>query len=86
MIAKQRSTTDQKPNAWIVNPNDRGRKSIKTGNKVYLQDSQNFEIELFNPLKEPVLADIKVNGKSVSSSGLVLRPGERFYLDCFIDD
>jgi len=85
MKAKQRST-DQKPNAWIVNPKDRGRKSIKSDNKVYLKDGQNFEIELFNPLQESVLAEIKVNGKPVSSTGLVLRPAERFYLDCFVDD
>lgn len=86
MKAKQRSVTDQKPNAWIVNPKDRGRKSIKSDNKVYLKDGQNFEIELFNPLQESVLAEIKVNGKSVSSTGIVLRPAERFYLDCFVDD
>lgn len=83
---KPRSQADQKPNAWVVNPKDRGRKSIKKDNKIYLKDGQNFELELFNPLTESVLAEIKVNGKSVSSSGLVLKPGERFYLDCFIDD
>ena len=33
-----------------------------------------------------MLADIKLNGNSISKGGLVLRPGERFYLDCFIDD
>lgn len=86
MKAIKRSAIDQKPSAWIVNPTDRGRKSIKTDNKIYLEDGNNFEIELFNPLNESVLSDIKVNGKSVSSSGLVLRPGERFYLDCFLDD
>lgn len=75
-----------KPNAWIVNPTDRGRKSIKSNNKVYLQDGQEFQIELHNPLTESVLADVKVNGQSVSKTGLVLRPAERFYLDCFIDD
>ena len=30
--------------------------------------------------------DIKLNGNSISKSGLVLNPGQRFYLDCFIDD
>ena len=75
-----------KPNAWVVNTTDRGRKSIKSGNKVYLQDGQEFQIELHNPLSESVLADIRINGKSVSKTGLVLRPAERFYLDCFIDD
>ena len=86
MKAQQGSHVDQKPNAWVINPKDRGRKAIKKDNKVYLQDGQEFQIELFNPLKESVLSEIKVNGKSVSSTGLVLRPGERFYLDCFIDD
>lgn len=77
------STT--KPGAWVVNSKDRGRKSIKSG-KVYLTDSEEFEIELFNPLTECVLADIKLNGQSISKTGLVLKPGQRFYLDCFIDD
>ena len=77
------STT--KPGAWVVNSKDRGRKSIKNG-KVYLTDSEEFEIELFNPLTECVLADIKLIGKSISKTGLVLKPGQRFYLDCFIDD
>lgn len=78
-------SSDQ-PNAWIVNPHDRGRKSIKSGNSIYLIDGDPFEIELHNPLPESVLADVRVNGKSVSKTGLVLRPAERFYLDCFIDD
>jgi len=73
------------PSAWIVNSTDRGRKSVKNG-KVYLSDKFEFEIELFNPLQECVLADIKLNGNSISKSGLVLNPGQRFYLDCFIDD
>lgn len=74
------------PCAWIVSTNDRGRKSIKNNNRVYLKDKEGFEIELYNPLTDSVLADIKVNGSSVSKSGLVIRPGERFYLDCFVDD
>lgn len=73
------------PGAWIVNPKDKGRKSIKNGN-VYLNNGDYFEIELFNPLRKSVLAKIKLNGVRISSSGLILRPGERVYLDCFIDD
>ena len=83
-MAKQvKSTTT--PSAWVVNSKDRGRKSIKKG-KVYLEDKEEFLIELFNPLKDCVLADIKLNGNSISKSGLVLNPGQRYYLDCFIDD
>ena len=77
--------TTTTPSAWVVNSKDRGRKSIKKG-KVYLQDKEEFQIELFNPLQDCILADIKLNGKSISQAGLVLNPGQRFYLDCFIDD
>ena len=84
-MAKKTATTITAPAAWIVNSNDRGRKSIKKG-KVYLQDKEEFQIELYNPLQNCVLADIKLNGNSISKSGLVLNPGQRFYLDCFIDD
>ncbi len=79
------------PGAWIVtnthntNPSDRGRKSIK-GGKVYLKDKQNFEIELFNPLNVTILCKISLNGNRISNSGLVLKPGERVYLDRFIDE
>lgn len=85
MIAKKPKSIVTKPSAWIVSPKDKGRKSIKNG-KVYLNDKDEFEIELYNPMQDCVLADIKLNGKSISSSGLILKPGQRFYLDCFIDD
>jgi hypothetical protein len=84
-MAKQIAQTSTKPNAWIVSSNDRGRKSIKSG-KVFLNDGDEFEIELFNPLTVSVLADIKLNGQSISKTGLVVKPGQRIYLDCFIDD
>ena len=84
-MAKTIATSNSKPGAWIVSPNDKGRKSIKNG-KVFLNDGDEFEIELFNPLTVSVLADIKLNGQSISKTGLVVKPGQRVYLDCFIDD
>ena len=84
MANKAKNNRVEKPSAWVVS-SDKGRKSIKNG-KVYLKDKEEFQIELFNPLSDCVLADIKLNGNAISESGLVLRPGERFYLDCFIDD
>jgi len=83
MITKSRKNAQ--PGAWIVNPNDRGRKAIKSGN-VYLKDGDEFEIEIFNPLKVNILADIRLNGNPISSTGLIIRPGKREYLDCFIED
>lgn len=76
---------NSKPGAWVVSSKDRGRKSIKKG-KVYLKDKENFEIELYNPLNDSVLADIKINKNSISENGLIIKPGQRVYLDCFIDD
>ena len=73
------------PGAWIVNPTDRGRIAIRSG-KCFLQNGFCFDIELFNPLTECVLADIKLNNQSISKTGLVVKPGQRIYLDCFIDD
>lgn len=84
-MAKAIAQTSTKPSAWIVTPNDKGRKSIKSG-KIFLEDKEEFEIELFNPLAVSVLSDIKLNGQSISKTGLVLKPGQRVYLDCFIDD
>jgi hypothetical protein len=73
------------PGAWVCNPKDKGRKSIKSGN-IYLQNNEEFQIEIFNPLKECVLADIRLNNQSISKTGLVIKPGQRVYLDCFVDD
>lgn len=84
-MATKVKATPSAPGAWVVNSKDRGRKSIKNG-KVYLIDKEEFQIELYNPLQKCVLADIKLNGSSISKAGLVLNPGQRFYLDCFIED
>jgi len=93
-MAKTSRREVKSPSAWIVAPKDRGRKSVKfdtqsdnkTKGTVYLTNGEEFQIELYNPLTQCVLADIKLNGNSISKGGLVLRPAERFYLDCFIDD
>ncbi len=84
MKVKQTKGTNL-PGAWIVNPKDKGRKSIK-GDKIYLDNGQEFEIEIFNPLKKSILADIRLNGNSICKTGLVIKPGQRVYLDCFVDD
>ena len=51
----------------------------------YLHKSSQFQIELFNPTTDKVLAKIKLNNKLISQSGLVLRPGERVFLDRYFD-
>lgn len=51
----------------------------------YLQSGQEFQIEIFNPTKEVVLAKITLNNKALSQGGLVLNPGERIFLDRYLD-
>ena len=71
------------PTAHITT--NKSRRKIHTGNQVYLKDGENFEFELFNPTTGSVLAKIKLNGKEISSSGIVLKPGQRVFLDRFFD-
>jgi hypothetical protein len=64
---------------------NRNRLKHYSGDTVYLKDNTCFEIELYNPKQLKVLAKIEINGQSVSGNGIVLRPGERVFLERWID-
>jgi hypothetical protein len=51
----------------------------------YLQKGQEFQLELFNPTTGTILAKIFLNGNAISQGGLVLKPGQRIFLDRYID-
>lgn len=51
----------------------------------YLNKGQEFQIELFNPTTNNILAKISLNSKPIAQGGLVIRPGERVFLDRYID-
>lgn len=51
----------------------------------YLQKGQEFEIELFNPTQDIILAKIILNNKPLSQGGLVLKPGERVFIERYLD-
>lgn len=51
----------------------------------YLQKGQEFQIELFNPTSDVILAKIHLNGKAISQGGLILNPGQRVFLDRYLD-
>lgn len=55
------------------------------GDSIYLKDQQKFGIELFNPNSISYLAKIKINGNEISNSGILLKPGQRVYLERFIN-
>ena len=52
---------------------------------IYLKDGTNFEIELWNPTTSKVLASISIDGKIISDKGIIVKPGERVYLERWID-
>lgn len=63
----------------------KSRLKIYNGNKVFLNDGDNFEFELYNPKQKSVLAKIKLNGEYISNTGIVIKPGQRIYLERFFD-
>lgn len=84
---KQKVQADAQPSAHICINKSRLKQYDKTNNfgKVYLEKNSSFEIELYNPTKDVILAKISLNGKLISQSGLILKPCERVFLDRFID-
>jgi len=76
------NASTEKPSAFITN----GKQRVKQySNSVYLKNGDTFEIELFNPTHKTILAKIKINDEYVSSSGIILKPGQRIFLERFID-
>lgn len=58
--------------------------SSKYQKVVYLNDGDEFQIQLFNPEKFPIAAKIHLNGEELSDM-LVIRPGERIWLERYLD-
>ena len=73
---------DTAPSAYVTKEKQR----IKQYNNdtVFLNNGEEFEIELYNPTSSKFLAKIELNGKSIGS-GVVLRPGERVFLERYLD-
>ena len=70
------------PQSFITRSKQRLKQHIDT---VYLNNGDEFEIELYNPTQNKVLAKIELNGKSIGN-GIVLRPGERVFLERYLDE
>lgn len=65
---------------------NKSRTRVEKDGTVYLSDGQDFELELYNPMQARVLVKISVDGMPMSASGVVLNPGQRVYLDRWIDE
>lgn len=71
------------PSAFIT---VRKQRQKQNGKNVYLHDRTEFEIELHNPTNESILAKISLNGSRISNSGVVLKPGQRVFLERYLDE
>lgn len=71
-----------KPCAYITKDKQRVK---QFGQNVYLKDGSEFEIELYNPSRKTVLSKIKINREFIKGGGIILRPGERVFLERYID-
>ena len=76
-------TKNGTPCAYVT----KDKKRLKqVGQNVYLKNGEEFELELFNPTSNLVLSKIKLNGKYISGGGIVLKPGQRIFLERYLDD
>ena len=70
------------PTAFITKDKQRLKQN---GTNVYLSNGEEFEIELFNPTQLSILAKIKINGTYLSGGGIVVKPGQRIFLERYLD-
>jgi hypothetical protein len=70
------------PQLFITKGKQRLKQYVDT---VYLNNGDEFELELFNPTQKKLLAKIELNGSPIGN-GIILRPGERVFLERYLDD
>lgn len=77
------TTNVSKPTAHITKK--KSRLKVYNGHNVFLNDKDNFEFEIHNPTQKSVLCKIKLNGEYISSTGIIIKPGQRVFLERFLD-
>ncbi len=76
------TTKVAEPTAYITVKKQRVKQN---GKNVYLDNNTEFELELYNPTDTKLKVTIEFDGNLISTSGIVLRPGERIFLDRYLD-
>lgn len=77
------NTQAPKPEAFIAV--NKGRRKVEGTNRVYLNNDQEFQIELFNPTTNNILAKIFINGEELNQAGLLIKPAQRIFLERYLD-
>lgn len=77
------------PSATVVSRNPKtsslDEMKLYEGKYFFLENGQEFQLRLFNPLSETIAARISFNG-APSASKLIIRPGEDITIDRFLDN
>ena len=82
MIKINKPSRDVVPTVFITKNKQRVKQF--ENNIVYLNNGDEFQLELFNPTTNKILAKILLN-ENLIGSGIVLRPGERVFLERYLD-
>lgn len=80
---KKISIQNEQPTVNITK--NKSRLKVYENSKVFLNDGETFEFEIHNPTSKKVMVKIKLNGEYISTSGIVLYPAQRIFLERFID-
>jgi len=56
----------------------------KKKNKVYLHNGDNFQLKLFNPLRERIGVQLRMNGVKVDNDLLIINPGQEMVVERYI--
>lgn len=85
--SKSAASTTVVPTAHIATHNNRQKQYNPTSKEpiYYLNNNDEFQIELYNPTMYVVRCDIWLNGSIIPGGGLVLRPAERVFLDRYLN-
>ena len=77
----------QEPKRVKIAMNKSLLKEFTKGNErvVYLEDEDEFQIQIFNDQTTEIGAKIFVNDELIGNSYLVIKPGERVWLDRYLD-
>lgn len=73
-----------KPSCEILINGQKRKLYGKSKNKIYLNDGDEFQLSVYNPLSERVGLQLKMNGVDVDNSMLVINPGQSVIVERFI--
>jgi hypothetical protein len=85
----QYNPNDPRPEAYIAINKNRAKVYYSNNNSkgsIYLKDKQTFQIELYNPTRNDILGVISINNVKIDGGGIILRPGERVFLERYLTE